>query len=65
MASEAQYSQIIAHVFAKHYKRGAKEVVFNREEIVEAAQKLGLPRPKNVGECLVILPLSETISRID
>ncbi len=52
MASEAQYSQIIAHVFAKHYKRGAKEVVFNREEIVEAAQKLGLPRPKNVGDVL-------------
>ena len=37
-------------VFAKHYKRGAKEVVFDREEIVEAAQKLGLPRPKNVGD---------------
>jgi hypothetical protein len=52
MASEAQYSQIIAHVFAKHYKRGAKEVVFDREEIVEAAQKLGLPRPKNVGDVL-------------
>jgi hypothetical protein len=52
MATEAQYSQIIAHVFAKHYKRGAKEVVFDREEIVEAAQKLGLPRPKNVGDVL-------------
>jgi hypothetical protein len=44
MAIEAQYSQIIAHVFAKHYKRGANEVVFDREEIVDAAQKLGLPR---------------------
>src|SRR6266508_3997812 len=50
MASEAQYSQIIAHVFAKHYTRGAREVVFDREEIVEAAQKLGLPRPKNIGD---------------
>src|SRR6266496_2551652 len=50
MADEAQYSQIIAHVFAKHYKRGAKEVVFDREEIVDAAQKLGLPRPKNIGD---------------
>src|SRR6266705_6568334 len=50
MAIEAQYSQIIAHVFAKHYERGAKEVVFDREEIVDAAQKLGLPRPKNVGD---------------
>jgi hypothetical protein len=50
MATEAQYSQIIAHVFAKHYKRGEKEVVFDREEIVDAAQKLGLSRPKNVGD---------------
>jgi hypothetical protein len=50
MATEAQYSQIIAHVFARHYKRGAKEVLFDREEIVDAAQKLGLPRPKNVGD---------------
>lgn len=50
MANVAQYSQIISHVFAKHHKRGAKEVVFDREEIVEAAEKLGLPRPKNVGD---------------
>jgi hypothetical protein len=50
MADEAQYSQIIAHVFAKRYKRGAREVVFDREEIVDAAQKLGLPRPKNIGD---------------
>ena len=52
MANEAQYSQIISHVFAKHHKRRAKEVVFDREEIVEAAQKLGLPRPKNVGDVI-------------
>ncbi|MGI8435650.1 MAG: endonuclease [Chthoniobacterales bacterium] len=50
MAKEAQYSQIISHVFAAHYKRGAKEVVFDREEIVDAAVKLGLPRPKNIGD---------------
>lgn len=52
MADEAQYSQIIAHIFAKHYKRRAKEVAFDREEIVEAAQQLGLPRPKNVGDVI-------------
>jgi len=50
MTDEAQYSQIIAHVLAKHYTRGAREVVFDREEIVDAAQKLGLPRPKNIGD---------------
>ena len=31
-------------------RRGAKEVTFDREEIVDAAQELGLPRPKNVGD---------------
>ena len=50
MAIEAQYSQIIAHVFKQNYRRGAKEVIFDREEIVDAAAKLGLPRPKNVGD---------------
>jgi hypothetical protein len=50
MAKEAQYSQIITHIFAAHYKPGDKEVVFDREEIVDAAKKLGLPRPKNVGD---------------
>lgn len=50
MATEAHYSQIIAYVFKRHYRRGIKEVVFDREEIVEAATKLGLPRPKNVGD---------------
>ena len=52
--SKAQYSQIIAHVFAKHYKRGAKEVVFDREEIVEAAQKLVCLGPRTP-EMLFIL----------
>jgi hypothetical protein len=52
MAKKAQYSRIISHIFAKRYKRGAKEVVFDREEIVEAAKKLGLPRPKNIGDVI-------------
>lgn len=50
MAKEAQYSQIIAHVFGAHYKPADREVVFDREEIVDAAVKLGLPRPKNIGD---------------
>lgn len=50
MTAEANYSRIIAHIFAKHYKRGAKELTFDREEIVEAAEELKLPRPKNVGD---------------
>lgn len=50
MVTEAHYSQIIAYVFKQHFRRGLKEVLFDREEIVEAATKLGLARPKNVGD---------------
>jgi hypothetical protein len=50
MPAEDHYSQIIAHIFSNHYRRGATEIVFDREEIVSAAAALGLPRPKNVGD---------------
>lgn len=45
-----RYSQIIARIFAAHHVAGAEEVVFEREEIAEVAQTLGLPRPKNLGD---------------
>jgi hypothetical protein len=52
MSTEDQYSKIIAHIFASHYRRGTTEIVFDREEIVSAATALGLPRPKNVGDVI-------------
>ena len=46
----AQYDDIIAHVFAKNYHSGSKEVPFSRDELVEAANQLGFQRPKNIGD---------------
>lgn len=50
--NQPQYSQIISRIFALHYKPGVEEIIFDREEIVEAATKLKLPRPKNVGDVI-------------
>ncbi len=45
-----QYLQIIAHIFFRHYSNGDVEVPWKREDIVDAAAALGLPRPKNLGD---------------
>lgn len=47
-----RYSQIIEHIFRSHYKKGAKRIEFAREEIIEAARKLGIALPKNLGDVL-------------
>lgn len=44
------YTQILEHIFFSHYKKGDKEVHFQRQEIVDAAESLGLPVPKNIGD---------------
>lgn len=50
--STAAYSRIIASIFDKHHRPEAVEVPFGREEIVETAVSLGLPRPKNLGDVI-------------
>lgn len=45
-----KYQRIIERVFLSKYKKGATEVVFDREDIPKAARRLGLSRPKNVGD---------------
>jgi hypothetical protein len=47
-----RYSQIIEAIFLKSYKKGIKEVLFSREEIVETATKLKIQLPKNLGDLL-------------
>ena len=44
------YRQIIAAIFKKYYKEGTKVIPFARPEIIEAANQLGLPVPKNPGD---------------
>ncbi len=46
--STSEGEQIIARVFERHYRPGAEEITFERNEVTGAAQELGLARPRNV-----------------
>jgi hypothetical protein len=48
----AQYVPIIVHVFRKHWKKGTNEFEFHRDEMVEAAETLGVERPDNLGDVI-------------
>jgi len=50
MGRKNRYSQIIEAVFFKHYEQGVEEVSFDRSDIVEAANDLGITLPKNLGD---------------
>ncbi len=45
-----RYERLLEHVFFAHYEAGAAEVVFYRDELVAAAERLGLALPKNLGD---------------
>jgi hypothetical protein len=47
-----RYSQLIQSIFSKYYRKGATEISFERTDIVEAADKLGIVLPKNLGDVL-------------
>jgi len=47
-----RYSQIIEAIFSKYFRKGAKEVLFQRSDIVTVAKKLRIPLPKNLGDVL-------------
>ncbi len=48
--SANRYSQIIEKIFLAHYTEGATEVVFDRQELADTAEQLGMQRPKNLGD---------------
>lgn len=52
MAKANRYTQIIEAIFLKTYKRGTTEIPFTREEIIDTAQTLNIPLPKNLGDVL-------------
>ncbi|HEX6779059.1 MAG TPA: hypothetical protein VF099_12705 [Ktedonobacterales bacterium] len=47
-----RYQQIMERIFFAHYQEGAREVSFERDEMVRAAQELGIKLPKNLGDVL-------------
>ena len=64
-AGESLAQRIIAKIFADHFKPGLYEVAFRREELVTAAEALGEPRPKNLGDIVYSLryrvPLPDSV----
>ena len=50
MQGKNLYSSIIEKIFLTRYKIGARNVDFEREDIVRTANELGISLPKNVGD---------------
>jgi hypothetical protein len=50
MTDGSRYAQIIEHVFLARYSEGDTEVAFERDDLLEAADELGVARPKNIGD---------------
>lgn len=48
--SANRYSQIIEKIFFAHYSAGLKEIEFDRQELADTAEELGMSRPKNLGD---------------
>jgi hypothetical protein len=47
-----RYSQIIEEIFSKYFRKGAKEILFERSDIISSARKLRIKLPKNLGDVL-------------
>jgi len=45
-----RYQVLVQKVFFDHYKPGATEVLFERDELIAAAKKLKIKLPKNLGD---------------
>ena len=52
MTERNRYEQIIEHIFFSYYTEGATELSFSREDIVQAAEALGIKLPKNLGDVI-------------
>ena len=47
-----RYTQILEAIFARHYRKGVNEIDFERTEIKQVADELGIILPKNLGDVL-------------
>ena len=50
MRQPNRYEQILTKVFFDHYVEGSRQVEFTRQDLVHAAEELGLDRPLNIGD---------------
>lgn len=52
MSKPNRYSQIIEKIFLDHYSPNVDEIVFERDELVSVAVRLGIELPKNLGDLI-------------
>ena len=45
-----RYAQLIETIFTQKYRKGAREVAFQRTDLVKTASALGIQLPKNLGD---------------
>lgn len=48
VSEPGMYGRILERIFFSQYEEGAREMPFDVERLVRAAEELGLPRPRNV-----------------
>jgi hypothetical protein len=67
MREQNRYAAIIEKIFATKFKRGMREVDFEREDLERVARKLGVRLPKNLGDLVYSFryrtPLPESVRR--
>ena len=47
-----RYVAIVEHIFHSAYQAGQRDVAFEREDLVKSAAKLGVERPRNLGDLI-------------
>lgn len=47
-----RYSRLLAAIFLKRYQEGVTEIIFERAELNQVAEELGVKLPKNLGDVL-------------
>lgn len=67
MSTASLAQQIIEWIFAQRHNPGDDQVTFTRDDLIPAADALGAPRPKNLGDIVYSLryrvPLPDSIRR--
>ena len=49
-----RYEQILTKVFFDHYVEGSRQVEFTRQDLINAAEELGLDRPSTLATYLTV-----------
>lgn len=52
MPAQPSYDAVIVDIFARHYRKGTERFGFSRQEIQDAARRLGVSVPKNLGDLI-------------